>query len=316
MKKLCYWLGIALAGVLATYFVFFAVNTLKQYELKPLLTPNLMLAIAAAALLYALIIPISGWAWHVLLRGMGVHWRPGQLAAIMGVTQLAKYVPGNVGQHIGRTTLALTKGMPVGSYAGSVLVETVLAMSAGLVVGLLFVLLSPVPTASVLVEYHLTLVLMAGALGLSALLIPWFFRVSRNLIRHLSIRGQWQTLTLASPTHAAVGLAFLAYCLNYMVIGVGLWLIALAIDAPIQADYLYLTAAFALSWLLGFLTPGAPAGLGVREGTMALLLASLGQGDAVLLVIAAMRAATIAGDALVFVMSALYFRLNPLVTHT
>lgn len=316
MRKNIYWLGIALAGVLALYFVFFAFNALKQYELKPLLTVNLSLAIAAAALLYSLIIPISGWAWHVLLRGMGVHWRSDSLAAIMGVTQLAKYVPGNLGQHIGRATLALAKGMSGASYTGSVVVETVLAMSAGLLVGLAFALLSPVQAASVLVEHRFALGLVAAALGVTAFAFPFLFRNLRRFVLKLPIRIEWQTMHLESPGRVAVVLAFSAYCLNYLLIGFGLWLIAHAIDAPIQTDYLYLTAVFALSWLLGFLTPGAPAGLGVREGTMALLLAGVGQDDAVLLVIAAMRIATIAGDGLVFILSMWYLRVSRLVNHT
>lgn len=316
MKKLFYWVGVVLSIALAAYFIHFAVNALKQYELEALLMPDLLLAIAVAALLYALCIPISGWAWHVLLRGMGITWRPENLAAIMGVTQLAKYLPGNVGQHIGRTALALARGMSVGAYASSVLTETVLAMSAGLFVGLVFILLSPAPVSNVIVEYRLTLGLMAGGLILCALALPWVIRKFDDLIRRHPIGVKWQTHALTSPGHAAVGLAFLGYCLNYVVIGVGLWSISLTAGGHIQADFFYLTAIFALSWLLGFMTPGAPAGLGVREGMMALLLSGLGSSDAVLLVITAMRVATIAGDGLVFILSALYIRLNPFVNNT
>lgn len=316
MKRLFFWLGTVLSIALAVYFVRFAENAIAQYRLGPLMTTDLMLATIAAALLYALCIPISGWAWHVLLRGMGIHWHPGKLAAIMGVTQLAKYVPGNVGQHISRTALALAKGVPVGAYAGSVLIETVLAMFAGLFVGAAFSLISPVPVSSLIVEYQFALSLMAGALMLFALVLPWVFRAFNNFFRDKPFGGKWQLLGMTSPGYGAVCPAFAGYCVNYLVIGLGLWLISVAVDVHITADYFYLTAVFALSWLIGFLTPGAPAGFGVREGVMALMLSSVGQNDAVLIVIAAMRVATIAGDGLVFIVAALYMRLKTVVSNS
>lgn len=316
MKRLFFWLGAVLTIALAVYFVRFAVNAIEQYRLGPFMTPDLMLATIAAALLYALCIPISGWAWHVLLRAMGIHWRPGSLAAIMGVTQLAKYMPGNVGQHISRTALALAKGIPIGAYAGSVLIETVLAMIAGLFVGAVFSLISPVPVSSLIVEYRFALSLMAGALMLFALVLPCFFRAFKKLVRDKPFGGKWQLLEMTSPGYGAFGPALAGYCVNFLVIGLGLWLISVAVDAHITADYFYLTAVFALSWLIGFLTPGAPAGLGVREGVMALMLSGVGQNDAVLIVIAAMRVATIAGDGLVFIVAALYMRLKTVVSNS
>lgn len=311
MNRLLRWSGGAFALLLAAYFVHFAIGTLKQYDLGALLAPRLLAATAVAAVLYALIIPVSGWAWSVLLRDIGQAWPAPRLAAIMGVTQLAKYVPGNVGQHIGRAALSLSKGIPPGSYAVSVLVETLLAMCAGLAVGLACVLLSPQPASLVLTEYRLLFGVLVVAMSLALLallalpklaaLLPW-------LLRRIASTARWVDGDFATPRSSAIVRAFLAYAVNYFLIGFGLWLVARAIGGEVVADYFYLTAAFALSWLIGFLMPGAPAGLGVREGAMALLLASVGTGDAVLVMIAAMRLATLAGDALCFAVSVLYFR--------
>ena len=316
MKKYFYWIGIGLSIVLASYFFYFTISTLKNYNIQVYITPNLILSIISAALLYSLCIPISGWAWHILLRGMGVTWKPEKLSAIMGVTQIAKYIPGNIGQHIGRAALTLAKGMSVGAYTGSVLIETALAMSASFFVGIFFILISPAPSSHILVEYRATLFLIAIGLALCTIALPWLILKINKFTQHQFFGMKWQIQEITSPGYTAIGLAFFGYCLNYAVIGLGLWLISLVVDGNIQFDYFYLTAVFALSWLLGFITPGAPAGLGVREGIMALLLSGAGPSDAVLLMIAAMRFATIAGDGFTFIVAVNYIRLNPLTINT
>lgn len=58
------------------------------------------------------------------------------------------------------------------------------------------------------------------------------------------------------------------------------------------------TSSFALAWVLGFLAPGAPAGLGVREGALAFLLAGSVDDQRVLTLILAMRIVTVMGDGL------------------
>lgn len=316
MKKYFYWIGIGLSIALASYFFYFAVGVLKNYDFQVFMTPNLIFSIIAAALLYSLCIPISGWAWYILLRGMGVTWDAKNLSAIMGVTQIAKYIPGNIGQHIGRTALALAKGMSVGAYTGSVLIETVLAMLAGFFVGTFFILISPMPSFHILAEYKIMLFLMAIGLVVFTIVLPWFILSINNFAQRPFFAEKWEIQKITSPGYKAIGLAFFGYCLNYIVIGFGLWLISLAISGDMPFDYFYLTSVFALSWLLGFLTPGAPAGIGVREGIMALLLSGAGQNDEILLMITAMRFATIAGDGFVFVVAANYIRLNRLVKST
>jgi hypothetical protein len=66
-----------------------------------------------------------------------------------------------------------------------------------------------------------------------------------------------------------------------------------------------MTGAFAGSWILGFVAPGAPAGLGIREAILsAWLSGSLPPAQIVLLVIA-LRIATTLGDLFNFMWASL-----------
>src|SRR3546814_11891689 len=74
------------------------------------------------------------------------------------------------------------------------------------------------------------------------------------------------------PGPGATLIAVTIYAGNYLLIGLGIWLLAIALGMAHEIDYAMATSAFALSWILGFLAPGAPAGLGAREGLMVLIL--------------------------------------------
>ena len=86
-------------------------------------------------------------------------------------------------------------------------------------------------------------------------------------------------------------------------IGLGLWIVALAAGFSDSIDLGVATAVFALSWLLGFLAPGAPAGLGVREGIMVLMLSPLMPDSEALAFVLLARLVTLAGDAIIYLCS-------------
>ena len=78
------------------------------------------------------------------------------------------------------------------------------------------------------------------------------------------------------------------------------WQEAGLIHAP-EICLLECSGVFALAWLAGYLLPGAPAGIGVRESMMVLLFAPLlGEGVAIALGVTSRLATTLA-DAVAFV---------------
>ena len=104
------------------------------------------------------------------------------------------------------------------------------------------------------------------------------------------------------PGWRVAGACYLAYVLNFVLVGIGLWLVALSLPSGAvgAAGPVFFIGAFAASWVLGFLAPGAPAGLGVREALLAVWFAGvLAPADAVALIVM-LRIATTLGDLLNF----------------
>ncbi|KIQ97420.1 lysylphosphatidylglycerol synthase domain-containing protein [Lysobacter sp. A03] len=282
------------------YFTWFALRNLHADALAALASPTLACAVIVAALLYTTIVPVTAWAWVRLLSGVGERWTTVGLARLIGITQIAKYVPGNIAQHATRAALSLRSEMTPTAFAATVIQETALTVCASVGVGLLALGLSTRGLAQLPGDARGSLILLAAAL-LALTLTLAIVRKRVDCLRNH--RSGWLRILSAVarlPQAATTTIALAAYALNFVTVGLALWLVARAIGLPVEVDLALVTASFALSWTLGFLAPGAPAGLGVREGIMLLLLHGSAPGDELLLFVLMCRVVTMLGDGLCF----------------
>lgn len=211
-------------------------------------------------------------AWWQLLRYLGCPVDFARAYRLFGLSQLAKYVPGNVFHLAGRQALGMSAGLPAGILAKSSLWELGLIVLAGLHFSLLALPLLFHTMTAVASVLWLVVVLALCALGLRR----WFGKdVALALI--------WQ--------------------LGFLVLSAAIFLVILAVvsAAPVSAvQWSAVMGSYVLAWLIGLLTPGAPAGVGVREAVLLHLLGHfLAPGDLVVAVVAG-RIVTITGDLLFF----------------
>lgn len=305
-RILRYLAAVAFAG----YFLWFSLHSLDLAMLKAVLTTNVFAAVLLAAALYAAIIPMTGWAWGRLLAGQGETWRVSRLSALLAVTQLAKYVPGNVAQHATRAAMALRNGMAPKPLLITVVQETVLAAAASVIVGVSMLAASGRGAAQVpdsmraALVWSLPLLVIAVMTLTSIRLAPQDAERSANrMVRLVGRMGGLPGARVALPT-------FAVYVSNYVLIGIGLWIVGRASGFPQALDLPLVTAAFALSWLIGFLAPGAPAGLGVREGIMVVLLSGSAGNEYLLVFVLLARLVTMLGDAINFLLGTAWFALD------
>lgn len=308
MKSLLKGVAYLISIAVAIYFIRFLSQTFHSADLEQLATKPVIMTLPLAALIYVAIIPISAWAWRQLLRGQGESWSTWQLSAIMGLTQIAKYVPGNIAQHVGRASLALGQGMKLKSFTASVVHEALLTIAASLTIGVALVDTLPGGT-SVLSGIYGNFAMVAGAIAAAAgVFLAAGSSLMPKILREKPFVASFLERVGPAPGVSVTVSAFTAYCLNYLVVGYGIWLLANALGFSNIIGYAPLTAAFAMAWVLGFVTPGAPAGLGVREGVMALVLAGSMPGHDLLAIILASRLMTIIGDGMSFLLSAVTYR--------
>lgn len=297
--KLLRWTGTGLAAGLTIWFV--ARLVLSDIgSAGDALTPSLGLLVAMLAVAYAGLGGLLAFGWSRLIGVFGGNPR-GQ-TRLHALTQVMKYLPGNVFHLAGRHAMARRKALGHQTLLLAALSETGLLVLASLVTGLLAAGLLPLPDpAMIMLGVAATL---TGAAILGALIVWQWVRVKAPV---LSLwRARW-----------GLGLLFPVYLIFFAGYGAagGLLLSAITPDAGSNL-YLLTAGAFAIAWLAGFLTPGAPAGIGVRESVLLLILSPFVGTGPVLLLAALARVVTVAGDALLAAAAGAAAGLSPSVSKT
>ena len=109
---------------------------------------------------------------------------------------------------------------------------------------------------------------------------------------------------LPRPGVATLGGTMLLYALSFACWGLAFELLARHLfAAPPDTPWGRAVPAFALAWVAGFLTPGAPAGLGIREALLVAGTAPLYGPGTALSAALALRLVTVLGDGVAFVVA-------------
>ena len=255
-------------------------------------TPRVFLCLLLSTLLTTAAVLLDAWSWSWLLRALGVPASDRSAAGVFAVSQFAKYI-GNVGQHIGRVALSHRRGWQTGRVVLSLFVENGFALGAGaLVVGgsLAFGLSG----GQVHERAPLLLgVLVAGWLA-GTLVLRRLLKAPPAFVRGL--------IALDEPIELGSGFlgAYLAvHLVSYLALGLGLAISVWGVAGGLPQDAWKVPAAATASWLIGYLLPGAPAGIGVREASLTALLGDSVGADVIVAAALVWRVSALLADTLV-----------------
>jgi uncharacterized membrane protein YbhN (UPF0104 family) len=291
-------------NVLAAVGVVFVVHAVvTRVDTLPALhpTPALAAAFVAGVLVQLAAVVLATSSWRALLRGAGVDhpWR--DCFRAIGGSAVAKYVPGNVFHLVGRAAVASDDGVAAGVVVGTMALEAVLVLvSAGVVGG------------PALVTRLDELRALVPARGLFVLAVIAIVAVVAVVVGAFGVRGVLRRRQ-ARTSPGALATALLLDVVTFVLLGgamAGTLAAVLATNgdaAAIDARALVVACvpAFAVAWALGFVVPGAPGGVGVREAAFVLLLPLPGDVVRAAVVVALVlgRLQSVAADVLVFVVA-------------
>jgi uncharacterized membrane protein YbhN (UPF0104 family) len=273
-------LGVGILGVV------FIVIKLRGYGNQidySYLTFYRWLAILGLTLLYGaascILLPL---AWHNLLKHFGVSTSLLWSIRAYGISQLAKYVPGNVFHLASRQVIGVSAGLPGWPLAKSTLWDLILEAITGVFFGILVV---PFFVQGFTIGYALVLFILAIAV-FSLAAAHWLSR--------------W------------VAYAIGAYFVFLTFSGI-IFVVILSILAPLGSGgslpIVSVCSAYVVAWLAGLVTPGAPAGAGVRELVLFALLNSLIAQKELLYAIVLGRVVTVVGDVIFYCFSMLMSKI-------
>jgi uncharacterized membrane protein YbhN (UPF0104 family) len=194
-------------------------------------------------------------AWRQIMAGLGTRVPVRVAGRIMFVGQLGKYIPGAVWAYAAMMDLGRDHGSPPR--------RTFATISLGLVinlgVGISIAAAALSSQAAVRQAWYLVLLVPVIIVCLHPRVLTWGLNLALRLARR-------EPLESVLPGRTVV-VAAAWTTLGWFVYGLHVWLLSGRADL-----YLVSTGAYAFAWCTGILTFVVPAGVGVREGALVLVL--------------------------------------------
>lgn len=259
----------------------------KFYQLKNLVQlgdffSRHSLLIVVLVVIYGLNNFLLSCGWKNILDALDERINHPTAIQIFGISQIAKYVPGNVFQFAGKQILSLEYGLEAKKVIKSQFFEVIFLILSSLYFSLVVFMLN---------FLHISLYYSVGAsLGLAV-------------------------LGLAIARKAGTGYLFslISYML-FMLISGGVFFTICSVLSAVPYDMaqaVYIISCFVAAWFLGFIMPGAPAGLGIRESVLIFLLIPVVHDQSVIFMAAIFtRIVTVGGDFIFFINALIFKRLT------
>ncbi|NDL64126.1 hypothetical protein GRH90_15390 [Enterobacteriales bacterium SAP-6] len=275
LKRTLHWAGGGLAFIAIAFLAWRLHGYWDRLDVTQF-TPSVWAAVMVLVLVCGGANLLLALSWWLLLTQSGVKATRWWAVSTYGISQLGKYLPGNIVHLAGRQVIGMAAGVPGITLAKSTLWELGLLAIAGSMYGLL---------AMSLLFNTLPIWISAG-LFLSVVCGAGYF--------------------LQETTNARVAAAFflhVVFLASSGAIFVALQGILISTSGLDMQVGLQLGAAYIIAWLAGLMTPGAPAGVGVREFVLMVLTKGILSEPDLLLIVLMARAVSVMGDFVFFLFS-------------
>ena len=243
-------------AVLTLTSLFFVFRLIWRYSAgitSDLLQPSTIGAIVVCAVFYSLLLLVIGFAWISLILSVdrgALDVRV--LIAIYAKTQIYKYIPSNVLHFVGRYALARKHSVTHSALAFSQVAEIILICLTASFLSVTLAkttLVQELTNRGVEIYPYITISLASVAVvGLASLAIALF---------------RWKSRLPLKIIMAASSVAIVLYAVFFVSNGLLIYCIARLLSAPIEPSTV--VGISTAAWLIGFVLPGAPGGMGVRD---------------------------------------------------
>lgn len=228
-------------------------------------------ALALLAIVYGASNILLAIGWRNLLSHLGAHTTINWTLNVYAVSQLAKYIPGNIFQFAGRQAMGVLAGIGNRLLIKSTVLELIFLVTCGFL--------------------H------------SFLLMNFIFKWTNNTdgLFIFFITATVALLILKKFGDKFLFFAGVSYLSFLFISGVIFYFVFRLVGGGIDfSNSTIIIGAYVISWLAGLLTPGAPAGLGVREAALLYILDGISSPQTILLAVVIGRFVTATGDIIFF----------------
>lgn len=289
-----------IAGYLLTTagVIYITLAIYKNWQnIQPLLqTSEIWLWVLYGTISWALGMAILAMTWAKNVINLSApeapkrQWR--NLSVLYGQSNIAKYIPGNIFHMVARQMKASTLGYRHEAIATATMLESAALLMAAILTGASALIIGGHGLA--LLHYMKQL---DSGIDTATLYIILFVAIAVTIGVFFHKNLPFRKLI------ANTVLTCFSSSIFFVLLGISVALIS-SVFLPLEKT-IPIAATYILSWAIGYILPGASAGIGVRESTFIIILASLNtqletEEDILLLVAFATRLVNTAGDFLIY----------------
>jgi glycosyltransferase 2 family protein len=251
------------------FSIYFVAKTFYEYSNQLQLTTfsaEFILSSCCGILILLTHVVINGKIWQLLLANSTTPLNYLTCFKIVATTQIGKYLPGNIGHVIGKIGMSKKYGVAIANSGTALLLESTLVISVALVI------------ASPIIYSNLNLIISSAKISISILFIGLI--CIPTIIYLIANRNDSNTNLIN------IIKILLLYFICLTSAGFSLFILALIQGLPCTfSNLFFIISGFSGAWVLGFITPGSPGGIGIREFIFILLCGKLlGEGQASIII--------------------------------
>ncbi len=282
----------------------FVVKKIADMDIKmsDLSSPKVVAAFVFSMVIQAALIVIACFPWLMFTRSLsGVRIPYKAAMPVYTKSNIYKYLPGNVFQYVGRNKLAADMNISHVDVACATILDILFCVFW---TGVVSVILLGSRIAELLEKYgrNILLVGICGVFFLAAVIIVIRLKFADKFRSYISRYAKAFEKENRPQLFSGIFYYFVHNCVS-----AGMYLICVMLIVPDASfrEQLILTGAFMFAWIIGFVTPGAPGGIGIREGVM-IFVSGDKFSDRIILFALVMRFSSVLADVTAFVIGNIF----------
>lgn len=284
VKKYLSWIGTLLSILGIVFIVIKLKDYSNQIDLSKLTISNWCAFIGLSIFYGCYSLLLAPLAWTYLLRYFGISIPLFWSIRAYGISQLAKYVPGNIFHLASRQAIGVSEGLPSIPLAKSTILDILLQAISAIFFGILM-LPSFLPNFTEKIAFIVFI----------CAILTYIYLIARYFDIKIGYAACLYTISLILSSILFISVLYILLPNNIFN------------HLPILSIF----GAYVIAWLVGLVTPGAPGGAGVRELILYTLMHSWISQNDLLLAIIISRIITTLGDCVFYGISVILNKIFP-----
>jgi hypothetical protein len=284
-----------IGNILVIISIIFLVRKITRLDInyKNYFSISNLLKLTPTLIIFTILMIFQFFPWKMILFSMTKeNVSMLSMAKIFTKSSIMKYIPGNVFQYVGRIEIiSENKKFNTSNVAVSVIIESLCLFCAAIIVGIVG---ARKYTLSVFKENKLLIFLVIGIFLVFFIIMCIYRKKIRAFLEKKNIKISMQLLT-------AICFSITFFAITFIVQGLLLTdILSIFSSNNIFTASAIICGAYSIGWVVGYITPGASGGIGIRETILCMLLKNVTTDDIILVAVLVFRLVNILGDLLAF----------------